>query len=527
MQLRLLIIVLFILNSVFELRAQKYYNYYKLNIQLSKAKEKTEFSTYKLHGNNNLLDKYYGEIVDSMRLKLASKNENKPNSMALPINSIDSNALVLNFFFDSKNNFKKKPEQFEQSLHSLKSADSLGKMNSKIFTNVNVIVSKINGTVFAESSNLKKTSIIHLNALVYSPKISTIDSLIRHIDTTTSRFKLFTHEFVPVLVSKEKGALFLFRAKVKDIGYSCNPNEDNDVVSIFKKPFALKYIPPPPPTLQLNQPDQPDQPLINRNRKLWMGFNTEYAIGNGIQQNSFIQNKTFDWGFSTLNFFTSIQYQLSKNQKNSFFIESGIGAMLSRLELSNNEQFSTSFNASKYNSITYVKNLNQTSELKQLILPFKIGYYFEIPNRNIGLSFSCGITPIIYNSMTNILKNGEFEYAREYKMKNENILVQNISELGLISTEKKNILLNSNKLTNSSLIYSCDLRLIYLFPKKPFRLDFRIGVQKVSYSYKDEDKSFISSNKDNLVSFFNATSNYTQFSMYSSCGIYFDLFNKK
>lgn len=153
---------------------------------------------------------------------------------------IGKRTLVVEFFFDETNKFHKTVNQFKSMLR-----DSL-----HIPTDIQIIYKfqRTKGSVFINNGT-DKISIIHLNALIFSKDSSLMHELfgngkLSRIDTTTTKLRNFTHEFVSIdkVSNQEIGYLYLFRGKIVGKGFACDPNEDLNIIDIFKRVYNHKYI---------------------------------------------------------------------------------------------------------------------------------------------------------------------------------------------------------------------------------------------------------------------------------------------
>ena len=152
----------------------------------------------------------------------------------------DKRTLVVEFFFDETNKFHKTVNQFKSMLR-----DSL-----RIPTDIQIIYKfqRTKGSVFINNGT-DKISVIHLNALIFSKDSSLMKELfgngkLSRIDTTTTKLRNFTHEFVSIdkVSNQEIGYLYLFRGKIVGKGFACDPNEDLNIIDIFKRVYNHKYI---------------------------------------------------------------------------------------------------------------------------------------------------------------------------------------------------------------------------------------------------------------------------------------------
>ena len=120
---------------------------------------------------------------------------------------------------------------------------------TEIYTDGSCLTNPGNGGWAAIINDGGKSSAIHLNALIYSNDLNLLDELFgegkqSRIDTSTTKLKKFNHEFIPIKsINKDNtDFLFSFRAKLKGKGFSCDPNEDLEIISHLKKIYLKKII---------------------------------------------------------------------------------------------------------------------------------------------------------------------------------------------------------------------------------------------------------------------------------------------
>ena len=152
----------------------------------------------------------------------------------------NSGTLIVQFFFDETNKFKKSVDQFKKMLRD----------TFQVPSDINIIYKfqKTNGSIFINNGT-DKFSIIHLNALFYSTDSLLLKELfgngkLSRIDTTSTKLKKFTHEFIPISNKNdsELGRLYLFRAKLIGKGFACDPNEDLNILGIMKNIYHKKFV---------------------------------------------------------------------------------------------------------------------------------------------------------------------------------------------------------------------------------------------------------------------------------------------
>jgi hypothetical protein len=152
---------------------------------------------------------------------------------------INNKGLVVHFFFDVTNGLGKKAEDYQRLLkESFKSAVPGIRMN--------FMLQGTEGSVFLNNGK-ENPSIFHLNALMYASDTSVFSELFlrgsnSRIDTSSTQLRDFRYEFVPVMEfpGTEEKKLFLFRPKLTGKGYACNPNQDEEIVGIFKNIYKCK-----------------------------------------------------------------------------------------------------------------------------------------------------------------------------------------------------------------------------------------------------------------------------------------------
>lgn len=151
-----------------------------------------------------------------------------------------SRTLIVQFFFDENNKFKKIAQDFHKLLQT--------NLSQPLDVNIIYKFQKTKGSTFI-SNGTDKFSIIHLNALFYATDSLLLNDLfgsgkLSRIDTTSTKLKNFTHEFVPIskFSSSELGHLFLFRGKLTGKGFACDPNEDMNIMGILKNAYDHKYV---------------------------------------------------------------------------------------------------------------------------------------------------------------------------------------------------------------------------------------------------------------------------------------------
>ena len=430
--------------------------------------------------------------------------------------------IIVQFFFDETNKFNKTVEDFRQFLK-----DSL-----KMPTDINIIYKfqKTRGSVFI-NNGLDKNSIIHLNALIYSKDPLILKDIFGNgkysrIDTTSTRLKNFTHEFVSLdkVSNEEQGYLFLYRGKLIGKGFACDPNEDVDILGTFKSIYEKKYI------LECKKKIQEEEEqirnlrldtLLKRNDSLvnyisdlkskviksnqpWTLFShVDVLTGNVSMHSSYIDDliKIRGFGISTS---SGVSYFLNKKRENSIFLTSALNIGSSVYDLYREINYTNISSNKDYNSIIILQNYNEQINSKFVMIQFGVGYQYK--QNNWPIYFQFNLNGIIgFNKLTPFDGSGFINYRRYYS--DLGILVTDQPQYGL----EDNIQLNTKPAFNDkiSIMYGTRLetKIFYDFGNSPINGFLNLGFSFAKTNVSSNGSNFISEHKNNYNSILNSINN--------------------
>lgn len=487
-----------------------------------KAKPKFQLSSnsYKEDYNINLLD-----CIESMK-GIASASGNP-------------RTVVIQFYFDELNKFHKTSQEFKELL-----MDSLKSMATDI--QIEFKIQKNKGVNFLNDGENEKLSINHLNALVYSQDKNVLLELFgqgneSRIDTTTSRKKSFSREFVKIksVHSEETGYLYLMRPKLSGKGFSCDPNEDIDLIKMLVKIYDKKFNGNCEKLMfemEKKELKEANDSLSNKcrelgeenkkyadklktfnNSKLSLVAGLDYLFGETSINSQFIGS---DIKFKTAGFSNTagINYFPSGTNSKTLFLSAGINASFlsySMVRLINH----TYINAENgFNALSSLSNYDERITSTSLMLPMSVGYQYREENWPIFFQVSAGVA-IGMNKLVSTNGSGMVDYTRVYT-DYSGIVVDNQPELGLVN----NVALNGTPTYNANTALAfggfANFKINYEFSKtSPF-----VGFLQGGYTYlqtktSSNNSAFITSELGELNSVLNSTPNLKHAPFFVGLGI--------
>lgn len=431
-------------------------------------------------------------------------------------------SIIIQFFFDETNKFNKTVEDFRSFLK-----DSLTEP-----TDINIIYKfqKTRGSAFI-NNGVDKNSIIHLNALVYSKDPSILKEIFgkgksSRIDTTSTRLKNFTHEFVAFdkVSDDEQGYLFLYRGKQTGKGFACDPDEDIDILGTLKNIYKRKYIADCQKKSQEEEKQLTQQNLealqkrndslvnvvsnlnnkINKSNLPFTIFShVDFLSGNSSSPSSYIGEsiKFRGLGISTS---SGVSYFLDNKLENSIFFTSSINIGSCVYDFFRDINFEYTYNTLGYNSISNIQNYNELINSKFFTIPVGIGY--QLKQKSWPVFFQFSLNGIIgFNKLTPYGGSGLINYRRYYS--DLGILVKEQPQYGL----EDNIQLNTKPTysENISILYGTriETKILYNFADSPISGFFNLGYSLVRTNTNSNGSKFISEQKNELNSILNSINN--------------------
>ena len=466
--------------------------------------------------------------------------------------SKNSRFVVFHFFFDEENISKKTAENFLQLLK-----DSLQSLSTDI--DVHFKIKKTKGTIFINDAR-DKSSAIHLNALIYSNDLNLLDELFgkgkqSRIDTSTTKKKVFNHEFIPIKSINKKNTdfLFLFRAKLKGKGFSCDPNEDLEIISHLKKIYLKKYsddcekksvktkdkvrtegdekIKEQNDSLKnhiyelIKKIDKYEKEI--KKEPIWSLYsNLNREFGGFSEHSSFFDSdiKFTSNGFSMSSGFI---YNLS-DESNGLFINSGISIGASNYSIKNNLSFEYTKQQEAYTSRYTLKDYSEDFKLTSIIIPIGLGYEFKPENLPIFFQFSGGIN-LGVNKLNTSGSTGEISYSRYYKnQENQEIIeVTDQPNLGLLSNIKING--NASYDPKNYMLFGgfLNLKILYKFSDtSPLSSFINFSFNKIKSKTNSNGSAFISENINEYNSILNSIQSFNNSPFNIGLGIVYGLRKK-
>ena len=470
--------------------------------------------------------------------------------------SKNSRFLVFHFFFNDENISKKTAENFLQLLK-----DSLQSLSTDI--EVHFKIKKTKGTIFINDDS-EKSSAIHLNALIYSNDLNLLDELFgkgkqSRIDTSTTKKKVFNHEFIPIKSINKKNTdfLFLFRAKLKGKGFSCDPNEDLEIISLLKNIYLKKYSDDCEKNLKPKEKvgTEGDEKIKEQNYSLknhieelikkidkyekeikkepmWSLYsNLNREFGGFSEHSSFFDSdiKFTSNGFSMSSGFI---YNLS-DIYNGLFINSGISIGASNYSIKSNLSLEYTKQQEAYTSRYTLKDYSEDFKSISIIIPIGLGYEFSSKNllpKNfpIFFQFSGGIN-LGVNKLNTSGATGEISYSRYYtNQENQEIIeVTDQPNLGLLSDIKIND--NTSYDPKNYMLFGgfLNLKILYKFSDtSPLSSFINFSFNKIKSKTNSNGSAFISENINEYNSILNSIQSFNNSPLNIGLGIVYELRKK-
>jgi hypothetical protein len=449
-------------------------------------------------------------------------------------------SVIIQFYFDETNKFHKTVEEFRTLLR-----DSL-----KLPTDINIIYKfqKTKGSVFINNGT-EKLSIIHLNALIYSMDSDLLKELfgkgkLSRIDTTSSKLKNFTHEFIPFnkISDDDSGYLFLYRGKLIGKGFACDPNEDVDIVGTFKKIYDRKYVSECEKKSEEEEEARKDallaslkksndelKEVLNKFKKKvekspkWTLFsNFDYQVGSTSTYSDYVENK-IRLGGQGISSSAGFIYFINGSNNSNMFLTSSINIGSASFDFIRKIDYEFKQVQPDFTSISLIQNYNEEINSSFVNIPFGVGYQLRETSWPIYFQFSAnGI--IGFNKLNSNNGNGIASYRRLYN--ESGIVVIEQPQHGL----EDNVLLTGKPEYNNniSLTYGAkiDMKILYNFNNSPLSgfIDFGFNYSKTNTS--SNGSVFISEFKNDQNSILNSMKNLGSLPIFVGLGISYDLRNK-
>lgn len=512
MQKSIVVILLFFLFCIKSIYAQKEICNVDSKYTLIPPKSFTE--DYKLN-ELNVMDKNNEEL---------SKYENQ-------------RTLIIQFYFDRTNKFNKSVEEFKTLL-----SESLPKK-----TDINIVYKfqKIEGSIFVKNGK-ENLSIIHLNALFYAKDKSLLNEIFgkgkdSRIDTTSTRLKNFTHEFVPFSNSSDElGYLFLYRGKSTGKGFACDPNEDADILGTLKLIYDEKYI--------KKCEEIEDKKIKDSLSDLELKYKKLITENNAIKEE--IKKTTTQWNLYTgVNFLIGstssnssyfnqkINFNSNSNSNsigvlyfikdykdtviNKFYLTAALSIGSGNFSMPNNIDFEYVKATKDYNYLVSLRKYNEKINSKFVNIPFGFGYEWKDKNK-LPVFFQFSVNGVLgFNTLSSNYASGTIDYRRYYP--STKITVNNQPQKGL----EDNVELNGKPKYNEKLALtygaSIDTKILYNFNKLPLNAYLNIGYLIASTSVTSNGSDFISGSKNDFNSVLNSFDNFGSSPFYVGFGISYEL----
>jgi len=463
--------------------------------------------------------------------------------------SKNSRFVVFHFFFDEENISKKTAENFLQLLK-----DSLQSLSTDI--EVHFKIKKTKGNIIINDGG--KSSAIHLNALIYSNDLNLLDELFgegkqSRIDTSTTKLKKFNHEFIPIKsINKDNtDFLFSFRAKLKGKGFSCDPNEDLEIISHLKKIYLKKYSADCEKKSVKNidkvetkgadeKIKEENDSLKNRieelNKKinkyekemkklpiwsLYSNLNREFV---GFSEHSSFFDSDIKFTTNGFSMSSGFIYNLS-DEFNGLFINSGISIGASNYSIKNNLSFEYTKQQEAYTSRNTLKDYSEDFKSTSIIIPIGIGYQFKPENLPIFFQFSGGLN-LGVNKLNTSGATGEISYSRYYKnQENQEIIeVTDQPNLGLLSNIKING--NASYDPKNYILFGgfLNFKILYKFSDtSPLSSFINFSFNKIKSKTNSNGSAFISENINDHNSILNSIQSFNNSPLNIGLGIVYEL----
>jgi hypothetical protein len=512
MQKSIVVILLFFLFCIKSIYAQKEICNVDSKYTLIPPKSFTE--DYKLN-ELNVMDKNNEEL---------SKYENQ-------------RTLIIQFYFDRTNKFNKSVEEFKTLL-----SESLPKK-----TDINIVYKfqKIEGSIFVKNGK-ENLSIIHLNALFYAKDKSLLNEIFgkgkdSRIDTTSTRLKNFTHEFVPFSNSSDElGYLFLYRGKSTGKGFACDPNEDVDILGTLKNIYDEKYI----KKCEENEENKINQKLTNletEHQKLISDYNaikeevkkipTRWNLYSGVNfhtsstsSNSSYFNQKINFNSNSNSNSIGVLYFIKDYKDtviNKFYLTAALSIGSGNFSMPNNIDFEYVKATKDYNYLVSLRKYNEKINSKFVNIPFGFGYEWKDKNK-LPVFFQFSVNGVLgFNTLSSNYASGTIDYRRYYP--STKIIVNNQPQKGLEDNVELNGKPKYNEILALSYGASIDTKILYNFNKLPLNAYLNLGYLIASTTATSNGSDFISRSKNDFNSILNSFDNFGSSPFYVGFGISYEL----
>jgi hypothetical protein len=454
------------------------------------------------------------------------------------IKEANPRTLIVQFYFDKTNKFHKTVDEFKSLLK-----DSLAQP-----TDINIIYmfQQIKGSIFIDKGP-DKLSIIHLNALFYSKDKSLLDEIFgkgksSRIDTTSSRLKNFTHEFVPFSEASdnESGYLFLYRGKSVGKGFACDPNEDVDILGTLKSLYNEKFFKDCEKKeaarkddllMKLQKQKQDDSVRyinllnnINRSPTNWTFFTgLNFNSGSVTPKSSFIDDNI---KFRTNGFSNSIGvlYYLKKSHdtlSNNFYLSGSLSIGTSTYSMFKKIDFDYIKLNKDYNSISSLHAYDEGINSSFVNIPFGVGYEWKDKGK-LPVFFQVTFNGLLgFNKLSVNSAQGTIDYRRYYS--SSKIWVSDQPQIGLY--EKDSLNGNPTYKENTSFTYGAviDTKVLYNFQSLPLSGYINVGYIFANTVTHSNGSDFISGSKYDFNSILNSFDNFGSSPFYVGFGISYEL----
>jgi len=459
-------------------------------------------------------DKVYYEDQKMSVLDLIDNFKDKIQSQEHP------RSVIVQFFFDETNKFNKTVEDFRNFLK-----DSLSSP-----TDLKIIYKfqKTRGSAFINNGS-DQISVVHLNALVYSKDPLILKELFgkgknSRIDTTSTKLKNFTHEFLAFdkVSDEDQGYLFLYRGKLIGKGFACDPDEDIDILGTFKNIYKKKYVTDCQNKKEEEEKQQTQQKLdtlqkrndslelnlaelnkkISQSNKPFTIFSQVDILTGTSSSNSSYFNDLLK--FSTIGLSTSTGVLYIDEKFKGFYFSGALNIGSCVYDVVHDADYEFISSNEYYNSIVKINNFKEQINSKFVSVPLGIGYQYK--NKNWPVFFQLSLNGILgFNKFNSSGSSGFISYRRYY------------SDLGILVTDqpqhglRENIQFNVNPTLNEkiALLFGTriETKILYDFGNSPISGFMNLGLSFAKTNVSSNGSTFISESYNNFNSIFNSVKN--------------------
>jgi len=451
-----------------------------------------------------------------------------------------SRVVVFNFFFDETNKFHKTAEDY---LSYLK--DSLGNLGTDI--QMEFKVQKTQGSIFFDDKD-KKLALIHLNALVYASDINVIKDLFGkgkevRIDTSTSRTKAVTHEFVEIksINSDATGYLYLFRAKLSGKGFACDPREDANILGMLSKIYNKDFEKDCSDRMEEEAKNKIDEKIKSLNDSLesykvryfslfkdinkqpkWTIFSNIDFLAGGVKGTSTYTNGEINFKGRGISSTSGLNYFIDNAGSSGLFLSTALNVGSSTFNLEGFINHDYVQQESGYESMALLRNYTETIKSSMINVPLGIGYQFREVGWPIYFQFSAGAL-VGGNKLSSTQSDGYIDYKRKYPELGD-VLVENLPAFGLVNDVRLNGGGDYQVKTAFTFGLYANLRVNYSFSKtSPLSGFMNFGYNGVKVKTKSNETGFISTELGEHNSLLNSMVSLPVLPIQVGVGIVYDL----